>query len=65
MSSHIYTLDVLHMRINQNPDALLASGAAAGVAAGFNAPIAGIFFASEVVRPADDNSLDLTTRRAI
>lgn len=49
-------------RINQNPDALLASGAAAGVAAGFNAPIAGIFFASEVVRPGDDNSLDLTTR---
>ncbi|CAJ1368554.1 unnamed protein product [Effrenium voratum] len=49
-------------RINQNPDALLASGAAAGVAAGFNAPIAGIFFAAEVVRPADDNQLDLTTR---
>ncbi|CAE7203384.1 CLC-E [Symbiodinium microadriaticum] len=49
-------------RMNQNPDALLASGAAAGVAAGFNAPIAGIFFASEVVRPADDNQLDLTTR---
>ena len=90
--------------MNQNPDALLASGAAAGVAAGagtqpaarsntsfivwrmpqplrgFNAPIAGIFFASEavlrqsvvlvdgaaphskVVRPADDNQLDLTTR---
>eukprot|EP00913_Durusdinium_trenchii_P021568 g20268.t1 len=51
-----------YSRINQNPDALLASGAAAGVAAGFNAPIAGIFFASEVVRPGDDNSLDLTTR---
>mmetsp|Transcript_16338 Transcript_16338/g.28632 ORF Transcript_16338/g.28632 Transcript_16338/m.28632 type:complete len:704 (+) Transcript_16338:33-2144(+) len=49
-------------RINQNPDALLASGAAAGVAAGFNAPIAGIFFAAEVIRPVNNNALDLTTR---
>lgn len=49
-------------RMIQNPDALLASGAAAGVAAGFNAPIAGIFFAAEVIRPSNDNSLDLTTR---
>mmetsp|Transcript_225 Transcript_225/g.947 ORF Transcript_225/g.947 Transcript_225/m.947 type:complete len:693 (-) Transcript_225:134-2212(-) len=45
-----------------SPDSVVASGAAAGVAAGFNAPIAGIFFASEVVRPKDENRLDLTTR---
>jgi len=49
-------------RLSMNPDSVLASGAAAGVAAGFNAPIAGIFFASEVVRPTGENSLDLTTR---
>mmetsp|Transcript_40195 Transcript_40195/g.100942 ORF Transcript_40195/g.100942 Transcript_40195/m.100942 type:complete len:761 (+) Transcript_40195:88-2370(+) len=48
--------------LSMNSDSVVASGAAAGVAAGFNAPIAGIFFASEVVRPKDENSLDLTTR---
>lgn len=49
-------------RLSMTPDSVLASGAAAGVAAGFNAPIAGIFFASEVVRPSGENNLDLTTR---
>jgi len=48
--------------LSMNSDSVVASGAAAGVAAGFNAPIAGIFFASEVIRPAKENSLDLTTR---
>lgn len=48
--------------LSMSPASLLASGAAAGVAAGFNAPIAGIFFAAEVVRPTGENSLDLVTR---
>lgn len=47
---------------NISPASLLASGAAAGVAAGFNAPISGIFFAQEVVKPQGENSLDLTAR---
>lgn len=39
------------MRSAEQRLSLLASGCAAGVAAGFNAPIAGLFFAVEVVRP--------------
>ena len=33
---------------------LLAAGCASGIAAGFNAPIAGLFFALEAVRPMQD-----------
>jgi len=44
---------------------LLASGCAAGVAAGFNAPIAGLFFAVEVVKPPQGENSESTVSRLL
>mmetsp|Transcript_110 Transcript_110/g.302 ORF Transcript_110/g.302 Transcript_110/m.302 type:complete len:623 (-) Transcript_110:79-1947(-) len=44
---------------------LLASGCAAGVSAGFNAPIAGLFFAVEVVKPPQGEMSESTVSRLL
>lgn len=44
---------------------LLASGCAAGVAAGFNAPIAGLFFAVEVVKPPQSEGSESIVSRLL
>jgi len=47
----------------QRQQSLLAAGAAAGVAAGFNAPLAGVFFAFEIVKSSlapSDSGADLS-----
>jgi len=44
---------------------LLASGCAAGVAAGFNAPVAGLFFAVEVVKPPQSEATESIVSRLL
>jgi len=44
---------------------ILASGCAAGVAAGFNAPLAGIIFACEIVKLPKDESIKSVSKRLL
>jgi len=44
---------------------ILASGCAAGVAAGFNAPLSGIVFATEVVKPSQKDGINSVVNRLL